>query len=496
MCETKEKYIGTYKNELGKDVVGAATCIHRNWKLVVELSTEEFFAAPKNIIFTTAVIALMFLIIFSLSVLGILQGTVVAPLTKLVEVTKKIAVGNKKARVETKREDEIGVVMSNFNSMLDVLDKSEKELEGAVINLKKFQLAAEHAFDAIVITDAKAKILYLNKATEDVTGYSLEEVRGKTPSIWGGQMSKKYYDKMWETIKDKKQSFHGEVRNKRKNGELWLSEIHIAPILSKRNKILFYVSVQRDVTKAKEIDRQKSEFISIVSHQLKTPLTGMRLMMEMFLNGEYGSLNKKQKQEMQGLDDLRSRMSVLVQQLLNVSRIESGDVSISPTEQDVALFVRKVIEEVTPAAREKEQTIAYNGPKKYVAAIDSIAMHEVIGNLLSNASKYSQKGDEIIVSLKEEGTQFIISVEDHGMGIPKLEQANIFGKFFRATNAAKVDTTGMGIGLYAVASIVRSVGGKVWFTSEKDEGSIFYVALPKKGMKARKGKKPLSLQAL
>ncbi len=161
--------------------------------------------------------------------------------------------------------------MSNISDVI----KKDRELERANTDLVKFKLAVDNASDDILITDSRGVILYANSAIQKTNGYSLKEIIGKTPAIWGRQMPPEFYENFWKTIFLDKQSFVGEMVNKRKNGALYNAEVKVSPILNNKNEVEFFVGIQRDITRLKEIDRAKSEFVSVASHQLKTPLSGI-----------------------------------------------------------------------------------------------------------------------------------------------------------------------------------------------------------------------------
>ena len=174
------------------------------------------------------------------------------------------------------------------------MEKKSKEQEGEkekerfrVIaqDLEKFKLAVENASDQIAITDKEGVVLYINKAVELITGYLAKEIIGqKAGKLWGGLMEKDFYTKMWKIIKEDKIFFKGEIKNKRKNGQIYYAEINISPILDKNDDVEFFVAIERDITQAKDIDRAKTEFVSIAAHQLRTPLSAINWSMELFID--------------------------------------------------------------------------------------------------------------------------------------------------------------------------------------------------------------------
>ncbi|MEI6494844.1 MAG: PAS domain S-box protein, partial [bacterium] len=162
-----------------------------------------------------------------------------------------------------------------------------------------FQRAVDNAFDHMIITDVDGTIIYANKAVEKITGYSLKEIIGAKPSLWGREMSVEFYQDLWRIIKVQKKSFVGEITNCRKSGERYIAELHIAPVLDDEGKVIMFIGIERDITKQKRIDQMKTDFVSFVSHELRTPLTVISFSTEMLLSDNVNSFDHKQAQLLQ-----------------------------------------------------------------------------------------------------------------------------------------------------------------------------------------------------
>ncbi len=367
----------------------------------------------------------------------------------------------------------------------------------------KFKLAVDNASDHIVITDAEGIILFANKAVTKITGFPIKEIVGKKAGVkelWGGLMGLDFYKKLWHTIKVDKKVFAGELRNKRKNSQEYTALASIAPVLNAKNEVIFFVGIERDITKEKEVEKMKTEFVSITSHQLSTPLTGIKLLAEVLSSERLGKLNKKQKEYMADVELSTKRMIDLVNNLLNVSRLETGRLKIEPVPTQLEDFILSIIHEVEGSAKEKDCIIVFKKPeiKLNKVLIDPILMQQVIHNLVTNAIRYSSKGGcKIIVTLKSEDKSggILVSVRDSGIGIPKKDQLRIFEKFFRTDKARETAAEGSGLGLYVVKMIIEASGGKIWFESEGEgKGKTFYVAIPAKGMIEKEGEKTLATE--
>jgi PAS domain S-box-containing protein len=251
----------------------------------------------------------------------------------------------------------------------------------------------------------------------------------------------------------------------------------------------------KDITKEKEVDKAKTEFVSLASHQLRTPLSAINWYSEMLLAGDGGKLTKDQRKFSEEISASNKRMVELVNSLLNVSRLEMGTFIIDPEPTNVVEIMESVIKEQIPMIVSKKIEVK----KKISSDIpiinsDPKLLRIVFQNLVSNAVKYTSENKSLYVeiSLDKKKKSIYIKVQDEGYGIQKNQQDRIFSKLFRADNVKKKNTEGTGLGLYIVKAIVAHAGGNIWFESEENKGTIFHLMLPLKGMKAKKGDRSLS----
>jgi len=234
-----------------------------------------------------------------------------------------------------------------------------------------------------------------------------------------------------------------------------------------------------DITEQKNLDRAKTEFVSLASHQLRTPLATVKWHTELLLSGKHGALGEKQREYVEKVRRGNQVMVDLVELLLNVSRLEMGTLSVDVQDTSVSELVQDVLEELEPQVKEKSLAIE----KQYDQGFQSIQTDKrllriVVQNLLSNAVKYTPEHGRVVVTLARQEGHHAIIVADTGYGIPADQQLMIFSKMFRADNIRKKSVDGNGLGLYLVKSIVELLGGTISFTSELDKGSIFTVLLP------------------
>ncbi|MDP3899870.1 MAG: ATP-binding protein [bacterium] len=341
-----------------------------------------------------------------------------------------------------------------------------------------FQLAVENASDHIIITDDASRILYANPAAEKITGYSQTEMIGQTPALWGKQMEKKFYQKLWQTIKKEKKAYHGTFINQRKSGERYYAQVDIAPIFDKNKKIKYYVGIERDITEQFELDKMKTEFISLASHQLRAPLAIIKWHASALMQSKNKNFDQNQNKYINEIYQGNQRMIELVNALLYVSRIELGKLIIKPKKINLSDIIRTCLDGLEPTIKAKKLKIKKEFSNNLNIKIDPDLMHYIIDNLVSNAVKYTQANGRVRVKVEKNKLKVIISVADNGMGIPKSQQNKIFSKLFRADNVVSKDADGTGLGLYIVKSIVELIGGQISFKSAINKGSEFRVYLP------------------
>jgi signal transduction histidine kinase len=244
------------------------------------------------------------------------------------------------------------------------------------------------------------------------------------------------------------------------------------------NEFLGTVSVFRDVTAEVEAERAKTEFVSTVSHELRTPMTSIKGYVDLLLMGAVGPLAPVQHDFLSVVHANVDRLTILVNDLLDISRIESGRVAIAPR----VIRVEDVIEQVlaTMQARAVEQGLALQSEVSELTEIiaDPDRVAQILTNLMANACNYTPPGGKVCISACVHGDEVRISVCDTGIGISKEDQEKIFERFFRADDSMVQDAPGTGLGLSIVQSLTEMQGGRVWVESELGKGSTFTIAFP------------------
>ena len=412
---------------------------------------------------------------------------------KLAGVAKKLAV------YTTGLEDKVAERTAELVERVAELESLNRALDIARAKERATLLSIG---DGLFATDEKGNIMFINRKAEKLLGRKSEEVMGKVFSEIVVKEDERgmpvpYAERPINiilatgTVPDVTTQYY----YVRKDSTKFPVAITVTPIMLD-GKIIGAIEVFRDITQEKAIDKAKSEFISVASHQLKTPATAIKLLAERLLSGKMGDFTEKQKEYFDDIHSSNERMIDLVNALLRVSRIELGAFKIAVQEKDPCAIVESILDESKYVIDKKKLNLnIINKEKSFLMMLDEHLFRMVINNLVTNAIQYTKEKGTIEVECRVakkgqvvgkkllEDDYFMVIVSDTGYGIPQKAQSKVFTKFFRADNARQKHTDGTGLGLYIVKSTLEYSGGLIWFTSKENKGSEFYVAIPMAGMR-------------
>jgi signal transduction histidine kinase len=367
------------------------------------------------------------------------------------------------------KTEELETVRSALINMLEDAEearkKAEEEKEKTLViitNLTDGLLVfSKNNFLSLINPQAE---IYLDVRKEEVTGLFLKD-------LYNFPRFRPILDLLGEKLK----TFY---RKEVKIAEDLILEVSSILLFGAKKEKAGSLVILHDITREKMIEQMKTEFVSIAAHQLRTPLSAMKWSLE-FLKDPKISFEEKQT-TLEQLYGSTERMIKLVNDLLNVSRIEEGRFVYQFKEEDIIELIKDVVEQVRPNAQKKAIKLIVKFPyvKIPLVKIDREKLSMALNNLLSNAINYSFPKGRIWVNVEEKEKEVLISVKDEGAGIPKHQQARVFTKFFRGTNVIKMETEGSGLGLYITKSIIEAHKGRIWFESEEGKGTTFYFTLP------------------
>jgi signal transduction histidine kinase len=229
-----------------------------------------------------------------------------------------------------------------------------------------------------------------------------------------------------------------------------------------------------------QLDRMKSDIISIVAHQLRTPLSAIKWTLKILVDGDAGSITPEQRDLLLKGFESNERMITLINDMLEVDRLESGKLTYNFASIQFEELVQGMIGTLIPLATQRNIRIEFTAPGQLLPKIkiDPDKMREVLQNLIDNAIKYTKEGGFIAVGVGLEGEELHFWVKDNGIGIPDEGKGKVFSRFYRADNAIHTATDGSGLGLFIAQSVIKRHGGKIWFDSTLNVGTTFHVLLP------------------
>lgn len=316
-----------------------------------------------------------------------------------------------------------------------------------------------------------------NKAAERITGYQKDEVIGKFHGIIYNPEDQKQKVPLQELKTAKK---HEKASNERwhmaKDKSLFWGSGMVTPIRDDSGNLQGFSKIMRDITTHKEQEQRKDDFLSMASHELKTPVTTIKAYTQLLTKRIAETKDKKNAYFLKNIDNQTNRLVTLINDFLDISKIEAGKLVYSKKKFDLDDLIKKII--VDFQYMTETHKIKKVGEIKTAITGDEERIGQVLINLLTNAIKYSPGAKEIIIQLKLNKDNVTVSVQDFGMGISKSKQKYIFHKYFQVTELGEEGKKGFGLGLYITSEIVKRHKGKVWVKSIKGKGSTFYFTLP------------------
>lgn len=369
---------------------------------------------------------------------------------------------------------------------LNVLEDLEEERRRLAHINARDEALLESIGEGVVAIEQDGVVIVMNRAAEDLLGYNSSELMGKS-----------YVDEVvledaeGHTIRSMLRPISIALTGKasttinchyvRKDGTKFPVAETTTPVFLD-GEPMGAIVVFRDITHEKELEKLRTDFLALASHQLRTPLSGTKWLVETLQRGIIGALNPKQKEYIDRLYQINERMIGLVADMLNVLMLESGIAVMKKQEISAEKIFDELFLMMEPASRNRKVRLvnAFKDHKAVYVQSDPQALRSILESLVSNAINYSAEGNEVIVNATEEPSAVVFSVSDTGIGIPKEEQKKIFERFYRSSNAKEFKTEGTGLGLYTAFLLAQKIGGQVYFESEENKGTTFSLRIPKK----------------
>ena len=412
------------------------------------------------------------------------------PLERLKSGVDSVKTGNLDYRLSVLRRDEIGQLSAAFNEMVAEIRERTAKLKEAEAEDKAMLFSVA---EGLVAVDKEERVMFVNKAFEEILGWKGEEVKGKKftefipllnengEPIPASQRPIAKALKGITTITTVTSAAVVANFYRRKDGSMVPVSINVAPVILD-DQIAGVIEVFHDITKENEIEKARTDFLTLASHQLRTPLSGTKWLIETIRRGVIGQMTEKQKSYLDRICQINERMIGLVSDMLNALRIESG---AAAAKQEAVLF-RELFKEISltmaSAADAKKITLRNALENREAISVESDAamLRNILECFVGNAINYSNPGREVVVGAREEPATVVFSVKDSGIGIPREERRKITERFYRASNAKLFNPEGTGLGLYIASMLAEKIGAEIFFESEEGKGSTFFLRVPKK----------------
>ena len=380
---------------------------------------------------------------------------------------------NKLVKKDQKAEQSPEEMTDSRRALMNMLEDVEEARRNAEEEKNKTLALITNLSDGLIVLDINGGISLVNPQIEKFFNVKSEEVVGKSLLGFSEHPTLKA---LISTLKEE-----NVFRKELNINEKLVVEVSTVKV-AWQEKSLGTMIVLHDISREKMIEGMKTEFVSLAAHQLRTPLSAIKWTVKMLLDGDVGALTNEQKEIIGKTYRSNERMIGLINDLLNVTRIEEGRYLYKPNLAELDKIVSVVVNSHNEEIKRKGLKIEVKKPRTKFPKVrmDEEKIMLAVQNLLENAIKYTPAGGTIEISLKDEKKEVLFKIKDTGVGIPKDQQARIFSKFFRGANVVRMDTEGSGLGVFLAKNIVDAHGGKIWFESEEGKGTSFFFTLPVK----------------
>lgn len=376
-------------------------------------------------------------------------------------------------KLEDKVKEKTKDLEASKRALINLLEDIDEARQKAEEEKNKTLAVITNFTDGLLIFDEKNNLSSVNPQTETFLGQKMGDLINKPISEL---KNLPFFKSLVELIGLEIRIVFRKEINLRENATL---EVSTVPIIREKTKTGTLV-ILHDVTREKMIERMKSEFVTLSAHQLRTPLSAIKWTLKMLLDEDLGKINKEQRDFIEKTYTSNERMISLINNLLNVTRIEEGKYPLKFALGDIEQIIKSVIDIYKEEIEKRKLKVEFKSPKEKLPQVrmDAEKMRLSFQNIFDNAIRYNRAGGSVTVSLKYGKKEIEVAVRDTGLGVPKDQQERIFSRFFRAANITKKDTEGSGLGLFVAKNIIEAHGGRIWFESEENKESAFYFTLP------------------
>jgi NtrC-family two-component system sensor histidine kinase KinB len=425
----------------------------------------------------------MFMIGLSVIIVGVgfslvLANLITRPLKSVLEGVKKIAEGNYNVEINGSSSDELGLLTREFNSMARKLKGFyDMNIWQTVAEKQKLESILKSIDDGIIIVDAESKIININASAAEIFETDIEEARGRHfLEVVRNEELFARVKSAFEAGAPRRIDEENAVISLERLDATKHYQFSVNPVFTKPDRLAGVILLLRDVTRLKELDLLKSEFVMTASHELKTPLTSMGMGIDLLIERIADTLAEDDRELLKAAHEDIESLKELVDDLLNLSKIESGKIAMDFAPTYMGELFRRAAALSTPQAEKKGIALTWFAQERLPRVkADADKILWVLTNMIGNSLRYTREGGYIKLAALKNGRQVHVSVEDNGSGIPFEYQARIFDRFVRVKGDRNPGSSGLGLAI--CKEIVRAHGGSIWVDSAPGKGSTFTFTL-------------------
>ncbi|QQU04847.1 sensor histidine kinase [Myroides odoratus] len=481
MNSTLRNYFETYKKngQRQEDVVQI-----REWLIEVMEMNMQAIALKSELANKTAVQATIWIAIagtacfvIALGLLINLPSNIADPIQKLTASIKQIASSNYKERVFLDKDDEFGALAQSFNTMAQKLEEyNSSHLAKLMRQKKRIEALINNMSDVVIGLDENMQVIFVNEEACKVLGLEEDEMVGKNSkdlALYNDLMRLLLKEMSLEQVeKEPLKIIHNDKEN---YFDKQFLPIEITPTGEEHKELVGHVIILKNITEFKELDAAKTRFIATVSHEFKTPISSMKMSLQLLKNERIGALNEEQNTLIDSIQDDAGRLLKITSELLNLTQIESGKIAMNKQSCLVSEMVQDAVEANHSQAEQKRITLEVNLPEVLQPVeVDGEKTTWVLTNLIANAINYSHESSVVQITVEQQEQGTTIKVKDEGMGIPPEYLNKVFDRYFRVPGTHK---EGTGLGLAISKEIIEAQQGTITVHSEYGVGSEFVLLL-------------------
>jgi PAS domain S-box-containing protein len=469
--DTTQSQVTDYR---GRQVIVAARSIgFADWVIATKMDKDEVLASIA--LLRDALIGIIVISSIIIGAIALYFGRFFTnPILDIARTSQRIGKGEFGARSSVQRNDEIGALASSINAMGLSLNEFVSDLES---QRHRLEIILNSTVESILAIDKQGVIIIANKAAAELTHRNVSELVGQNIHdvfVWTHDIRSFAIDYDVPGA-----NTYPDLEYINPAGGRHYVKLIVAKVSGEQEqKAAQTIITIHDETKSRELEDMKIDFVSMAAHELRTPLAALRGYLELISYKERDPSEEVTNYIRQALGSA-TELGGLINNLLDVTRIERGTLTLNMEKTDLATSVSKTVQDMSFAAEDRQLTLLYDGPLEGAFAFaDPVALREVTNNLVSNAVKYTQPGGRIEVVLQRHDDEYVVSVKDTGIGIPKHALPNLFTKFYRVHGGLDSGSTGTGLGLFIAKSIIERHSGSIGVRSDETVGSTFTYTIP------------------